>query len=163
MKIAIRNTRPEDIDSILEIYSIARSFMKKAGNPNQWKDSWPPLDIVKEDIETKKSYVCEAQGTIQAVFALIPGEDPTYKVIDGKWLNEKPYAALHRVASRGEIHGISQYIFDWCLEREKNIKIDTHSDNIPMQKALIKNGFQKCGRIWLETGDERIAFQKSKE
>ena len=43
----------------------------------------------------------------------------------------------------------------------KSIRIDTHKDNIPMQRALAKHGFIKCGIIHLANGDERIAFQKS--
>ena len=161
MSTVIRNAIKEDYEEILVIYERARSFMKEAGNPDQWGDTWPPLDLIKEDIELKRNFVCEVDGKIQAVFAMIYGEDPTYQVIEGSWLNDLPYAAVHRVASRGEIRGISQFIFDWCLNEAKNIKIDTHSDNIPMQKALLKNGFTKCGKIWIESGDERIAFQKS--
>jgi RimJ/RimL family protein N-acetyltransferase len=41
-----------------------------------------------------------------------------------------------------------------------NLKIDTHRDNIPMQKVLKRNGFSECGIIYIENGDERIAFQK---
>lgn len=32
-----------------------------------------------------------------------------------------------------------------------------------MQKTLIKNGYRVCGTIYLENGDERIAFQKEQE
>ncbi|MFR1314947.1 MAG: GNAT family N-acetyltransferase, partial [Clostridium perfringens] len=41
-----------------------------------------------------------------------------------------------------------------------SIKIDTHRDNISMQRAVVKNDFQKCGIIYLEDGSERIAFEK---
>jgi len=161
MSILIRHAKPEDYQDVLDIYAIARSFMKKAGNPDQWGDFWPPVELIEEDIKLQRNFVCEADGRVQAVFAMIYGEDPTYQVIEGSWINNDPYAAVHRVASRGEIRGISQAIFDWCLNEAKNIKIDTHFDNIPMQKALTKNGFIKCGRIWIETGEERVAFQKS--
>ena len=36
--------------------------------------------------------------------------------------------------------------------RVNNIKIDTHKDNISMQKLLEKNGFKYCGIIYLEDG-----------
>ena len=160
MSVTIRNATEKDFKEILEIYEIAREFMKEAGNPTQWKDSWPPIELLNEDIKLKRLFVCEADEKIQAVFAMIYGIDPTYIVIDGKWLNDEPYAAIHRVASRGEIRGISQIIFDWCLNEAKNIKIDTHRDNIPMQKAILKKGFKECGIIWIENGEERIAFQK---
>ncbi|HNZ83431.1 MAG TPA: GNAT family N-acetyltransferase, partial [Sedimentibacter sp.] len=49
----------------------------------------------------------------------------------------------------------------WCFEKCRNLKIDTHRDNIPMQNLLNKNGFIRCGIIYLENGDERIAYQKA--
>ena len=42
----------------------------------------------------------------------------------------------------------------------KSIKVDTHKDNISMQKLLRKNDFKYCGIIYLEDGSERIAFEK---
>lgn len=56
-------------------------------------------------------------------------------------------------------------VFAWhgALAQCGNIRIDTHRNNIPMQKTLIKNGYRVCGTIYLENGDERIAFQKEQE
>jgi RimJ/RimL family protein N-acetyltransferase len=42
----------------------------------------------------------------------------------------------------------------------KSFKVDTHKDNIPMQKTLEKNGFAYCGRIVLLDGNSRIAYEK---
>ena len=45
-----------------------------------------------------------------------------------------------------------------------SIRIDTHEGNLPMQRALEKSGFARCGTIFLkggaEDGDPRIAFEK---
>ena len=158
----IRNARPADWDDIMEIYATARAFMKTAGNPTQWGDSFPYEDIVQEDIELQQSYVVELDGRVQAVFAMIPGIDPTYLEIEGAWLNDEPYAAVHRVASRGEVKGLTGRILEWALEQHGNIRIDTHDDNLPMQRALVKAGFTPCGRIWIEDGTPRIAYQKIK-
>ena len=91
---------------------------------------------------------------------MIPGEDPTYRVIQGAWLNDLPYCAVHRVASRGEVKGVATQVLEWCMDRCGNIRIDTHDDNLPMQHVLEKNGFIRCGRIWNEDGSPRIAYQK---
>ena len=159
----IRTAQPSDWQDIQDIYAIARRFMRENGNPTQWGDSFPPEELIREDIRLGRNYVCEVDGRVQAVFALISGEDPTYQVIQGAWLNDRPYCAIHRVASRGEVKGISSQILTWCLERCGNIRIDTHDDNLPMRRILEKNGFQKCGRIWCEDGTPRIAFQKTVE
>jgi len=156
----IRNALPSDWDDIMDIYAIARRFMKQAGNPHQWGDTFPPEELVREDIRLRRNYVVEVDGRVQAVFAPITGDDPTYQLILGSWLNYRPYCAIHRVASRGEVPGMTAQILDWALERYGNVRIDTHDDNHPMQHILEKCGFARCGRIWLENGDPRVAFQK---
>lgn len=40
------------------------------------------------------------------------------------------------------------------------IKVDTHEENISMQKLLKKNNFKYCGIIYLEDKSKRIAFEK---
>ena len=157
----IRTAQPSDWADIMEIYAIARQFMKQAGNPTQWADTYPTQETVREDIRLGQSYVCVLDGRVQAVFAMIPGDDPTYQVIQGAWLNDAPYNAVHRVASRGEVKGVASQVLSWALETCGNVRIDTHDDNLPMQRVLEKNGFVKCGRIWVEDGSPRIAYQKT--
>lgn len=157
----IRSAQPSDWDDIMEIYAAARRFMKQSGNPTQWGDHFPPEELVREDIRLGRGYVCSIGGRLQAVFTMIPGEDPTYGVIQGAWLNDRPYCAVHRVASRGEVPGIATQVLIWCLESCGNVRIDTHDHNLPMQRVLEKNRFVRCGRIWIEDGSSRIAYQKS--
>ena len=156
----IRNTQPSDWDDLMDIYARARRFMKQAGNLTQWGDSSPREQQIRDDIRLGHSYVYVLEGRVQAVFAMIPGEDPTYRVIQGAWLNDLPYCAVHRVASRGEVKGVATQVLEWCMDRCGNIRIDTHDDNLPMQHVLEKNGFIRCGRIWSEDGSPRIAYQK---
>ena len=56
--------------------------------------------------------------------------------------------------------GIGSTCIDWCLNQHDNIRADTHEANIPMQRLLIKKGFQHCGMIYNGWGDERLAFHK---
>ncbi len=155
----IRPARLADLGDILDIYAAARRFMKAAGNPTQWEDTEPPEELVQEDIRLGYSYVAVVDGRIQAVFAMIPGEDPTYRVIEGAWLDDGPYCAVHRVASRGEIRGMATEIFRWVLARHPSVRIDTHNDNRPMRHVLEKNGFIYCGRVWNRNGAPRVAYQ----
>jgi RimJ/RimL family protein N-acetyltransferase len=157
----IRHALPADLNDILDIYALARSFMKQAGNPTQWEDHYPPSDRVEQDIVQGISYVYERDGRVQAVFVMIPGDDPDYAVIKGAWLNDLPYCAIHRVASRGEERGVAAQCLLWALEQCGNIRIDTHADNRPMQRVLEKLGFARCGQIWLPNGSPRVAFQKA--
>ena len=101
------------------------------------------------------------EGEVVAVFAFAIGNEPTYKTIyEGEWLNDEPYAYIHRIAVKKHGMGIVDFCFSECFKMHRNLKIDTHRDNIPMQKVLLRGGFQLCGVIYLESGDERLAYQK---
>lgn len=45
--LKVERATKEDNNEILNIYSIARLYMKKHNNPNQWPDYYPTLiDII---------------------------------------------------------------------------------------------------------------------
>ena len=163
MMFSIRTATLADLPQILHIYAQARDFMRRTGNPNQWRDSHPAESILRSDIEQQQLYVWDENGQIQAVFAYIPGIDPTYLRIDGgQWLNDEPYGVIHRIAVAQQGQGLIARIFDWAMQQCPDLRIDTHRDNKPMQRSLQKYGFQYCGIIYLESGDERLAFHKRK-
>jgi len=150
----------QDLDEIMKIYEIAKAYMKAKGNPNQWNGAYPEREMLAEDIDKQQLYVCKSDNKVQAVFAFIIGDDPTYAYIeDGEWLNAQPYGTIHRIASRGEVKGIFKKCLDFCLEKIRDIRIDTHEDNKVMQHLLDKHGFQKCGIIYLQSGAKRLAYQ----
>ena len=160
----IRKATEADVAAAAKIYDDARRFMRASGNTDQWANGYPNADTVREDIRAGVSYVCEEEGEILGVFMFSACEDPTYeKIYAGAWKNNDPYTVIHRIAvsdtSRGK--GVAAFIFRQCFERFPNLKIDTHRDNIPMQHALERAGFAYCGIIYLATGDERLAYQKS--
>lgn len=158
----IRNTLPSDIEDIMEIYASARAFMRKSGNKNQWGTSHPARELIEEDIKSKNGFVVEENGEIIASFFFKIGIDPTYvKIYDGKWINDREYGVIHRIAVKYQGRGIVGLVYNHCFNLINNLKIDTHRDNIPMQKSLLKSGFKYCGVIYLENGDERIAYQKA--
>lgn len=160
----IRKAKPEDLDSILEIYKIAREFMINSGNPNQWRKEKPAKEQIEADIKNGICNVIYEGDEIHGVFALCEGIDPTYLYIeDGKWLNDEKYVTIHRIASDGNAHGIFEAAMNKCKEYADNIRIDTHEDNKVMQGALKKFGFKRCGIIYLSNGEPRIAFQWKKE
>lgn len=154
----IRQAKREDLPDILNIYAIARAFMAKTGNPNQWGSNHPPRELLEEDIEKGILYVVTDERGVHGVFAFIPGEDPTYRYIeDGTWHRDDAYAAIHRVASDGS-GGIFTALLNYCRSRCPYLRIDTHWDNRVMQHVVQKHGFTRCGIIYLENGDPRIAF-----
>ena len=157
----IRNTEARDLEAVMEIYASAREFMRDNGNGNQWGNSHPARALIEMDIVNKDSYVVEENGEIVGAFFFKIAEDPTYKVIyGGEWLGGGEYGVIHRIAVKHHGRGIVGFVYSHCFGIINNLRIDTHKDNIPMQRSLEKAGFRYCGIIHLASGDERIAFQK---
>ncbi len=162
MKI-IRKAMHADLHDILAIYESARVFMRETGNLTQWTGGYPSPEVVCADILRACLYLCEEDGDLLGVFYYAEEEDPTYGTIyDGAWLNNLPYAVIHRIAISAQARGrgVAGFIFDTCFAKHPNLRIDTHRDNAPMQRALEKAGFKRCGIIHLLNGDERVAYQR---
>ena len=157
----IRLAKINDLELILLIYDMARNFMAKTGNPTQWGKTWPPKELLIEDINNNRLYVLE-DSEIYGVFALMQGSDKTYDIIeDGKWLNDKPYVTIHRIASSGKHSHILDEVVRYCFDTFMvDIRIDTHKDNITMNNALKRCGFDMCGIIYTHDGTKRIAYQR---
>ena len=156
----IRKALIDDINKIMNVYSIAQDFMIKSGNPNQWSHDYPKRELIEQDIEDETSIVICDGNAIRGVFALFSGLEPTYEYIEnGRWLNDEEYVTLHRIASDGKAKGIFKYAVDYCKTVSDNIRIDTHADNAVMQRLIEKNGFVKCGKIYVRDGSPRIAYQ----
>ena len=161
----IRKTTLSDVDAAEKIYEEAKKFMRSAGNLTQWSKGSPNRESILTDISDGVSYVCEEDGDILAIFMFCVGDDATYGYIEsGAWLDDEPYAVIHRIAvsDRARGKGVASFVFAKCFETFPNLKIDTHKDNVPMQNALLKAGFLRCGTIYLPDGESRIAYQKNK-
>lgn len=158
----IRPSTPADLPRLMAIYNNARDFMAANGNPGQWINGYPQESQIAQDIAQGHSYVCEADGQIHGVFYFAIEADPSYATIEGQWLNDLPYGVIHRIAVDSPQRRLSLMCLDWCFQQISNLRVDTHRDNVPMQKVLHKNGFVACGVIRLaSSGDERLAFQKT--
>ena len=159
--LSIRPATDADLEAIESIYDSARRFMRQTGNLHQWVNGYPSRAVITADLEAGHLFVCEENAGILGVFCFFIGNDPTYeKIYDGTWLKKGEGGVIPRIAVAVPGKGVAQFCFDYAFSQCGNIRIDTHRDNIPMQKALLKNGFARCGVIYLLNGDERIAYQK---
>lgn len=158
----IRKARSFEVEKLLPLYARGRMLMRESGNRNQWIDGYPQRSLIEEDVRRGVCYVA-CQGTsFMAVFTLLEEEEPTYRVIEeGDWLNDEPYGTLHRIAASGQGKGIGRQCIRWCLAKCRNLRVDTHEDNTPMRHVLETEGFTQCGRIYVEDGSPRIAYQKA--
>jgi hypothetical protein len=158
----IRKAKTEEIEAIMEVFEAAKRFMQKTGNDKQWIAGYPSKELILSNIQDESFYVCLTDGhQIAGVFYYKIEDDKTYaKIYDGTWLNDKPYGVVHRIASNGTQKGIASFCLQWCLEKCKNVRVDTHRNNLVMQNILTQNGYQYCGIIYVANGTERLAYQK---
>lgn len=158
----IRLTKPEELDDVMELYARAREFMRAQGNPTQWGSTEPKRERVAQDIAEGHSFVCCEGEELLGVFSFeAEADDPTYHEIwDGSWPETDSYGVLHRIAVGTPGRGVAGFCLDWCWARCRQLRADTHADNLPMQRAMLKNGFECCGMIKTYNGTDRFAFAR---
>jgi hypothetical protein len=162
-----RHATMRDFVQMQKIYAHARALMAANGNATQWGKEFPHETIVRDDIVNQRTIllVDEIGGNerILAQFALCPGEDPTYAVIDGAWLDNATYVTIHRIASSGLVRHAARDCIKWALKHYGNVRADTHPNNKAMQHVLESSGFARCGLIQLvdrPLDTTRIAYQR---
>lgn len=86
MELTVRAATTAELPELMQLYTNARAFMQTHGNPTQWHAGYPGEARLAAEIERGVCHVVMGEETIQAVFCLIPGDDPTYHHIeDGAW------------------------------------------------------------------------------
>lgn len=155
----VRRSTSADLAEMLRIYEVARRFMAAHGNAGQWVNGYPSPELLRQDIAKGQSYIVEADGRAVGTFCFVLGVDPTYKEIEGRWLDDAPYGTIHRIASSGAVKGVADACLKFCRGLILHIRIDTHADNYPMQQWILKNGFTYCGIIHVEDGTPRRAYE----
>lgn len=162
-----RHATMRDFPQMQKNYARARELMARSGNPTQWGHEFPRETVVLDDIAQHRSILL-VDGTgpherILAQFALCPGEDPTYRHIDGAWLDNDAYVTIHRICSSGLVKHAARECIRWALKHYGNVRADTHPNNKAMQHVLETSGFARCGLIQLldrPTDTTRIAYQR---
>ena len=162
-----RQANISDLDQIVEIIELSKKYLKET-KVDQWQDGYPTKEDLRRDIESGNSYVLTNKDEIVATTVIsLDGESTYNSIFNGEWITNEEYIVMHRVAVHEKYKG--KGIFKELIKEAESlalnkgifsIKIDTHRDNISMQRAVVKNDFQKCGIIYLEDGSERIAFEK---
>lgn len=162
----VRKARKEEIDQIVQIIQEGRLYFQQAGIP-QWQNAYPDRTDVEKDIDLGQSYVLVHDQMVIATACIILGHDPNYDVIEGTWLNDEPYAVIHRIAINQKEKGkhLAGHLMTFATQLAqkqgvRNIRIDTHELNRSMRRFVEKEGFVECGVVYMEDHSPRIAYQK---
>lgn len=159
----LREAKMADLADIMQILTQARNAQREMGF-EQWKDNYPPEDLVATEIDRGEGYVLAYENQL-AGYAAITESDPEYDRLSEIWEASGRYCAVHRIAladqARGQ--GLSRQFFDLIEEQARMlgadiIRIDTGTANAPMQHILSKRGYNNLGNhnfVW----GERSAFE----
>ena len=162
-----RKATPADANSILNIIKQAQEALKSQGI-DQWQNNYPNIDTVLSDIANENGYVLLKDGVVVGTVAVSFDGEKTYEAIyEGQWLSDIDFAVVHRIAVDDSYKGaglaseIFKNIEKLCQSKGVfSIKVDTHKQNVSMQRVLQKNGFVYCGIIYTADKAERVAFEK---
>lgn len=162
----IRHANKTDLIDIMVIIEKAKIYMKE-NKINQWNENYPNEDVFLTDLKENRLYVADIDGKVIGMAVLVLDGDADYKNIDGKWLSAGKYGVIHRIAVNPDYksQNVAKNLLDFFEKKLKelnydSIRVDTHKDNKSMLRFIEKNGFQKCGIVYIRNTDERIAFEK---
>ena len=160
-----RKAQKTDMIRIMELIRQAKAFLKTNG-VDQWQDGYPEQEDIEGDIRDGIGYVLTDNDVIIAYTGIDFRGEPAYESLRGQWLNEEPYAVIHRTAVDNAVkgRGFAQRLFSEAerIARERgvyNIRIDTDEDNKIMRHVIEKMGFVYCGVV-IFANSPKIAFQK---
>lgn len=162
----IKHANKTDLIDIMVIIENAKIYMKE-NKINQWSENYPNEDVFLTDLKENRLYVAEIDKKVLGMAVLVLDGDADYKNIDGKWLVDGKYGVIHRIAVNPDYksQNVAKNLLDFFEDKLKelnydSIRVDTHKDNKSMLRFIEKNGFQKCGIVYIRKTDERIAFEK---
>ena len=156
----IRLATEADSKAVMAMFDHSRSLMRASGNMTQWV-GYPTLDNVQADILHGHAWIVEEHGHAMGTFALVPGIEPTYEVIDhGRWIDDNtPYTTMHRLAKSPGAQGVADVAFSFAKERYDHLRVDTHASNRAMRHLLDRESFVYCGIIYMDDGSPRVAYE----
>ena len=162
----IRHANKTDLIDIMVIIEKSKIYMKE-NKINQWNENYPNEDVFLTDLKENRLYVADIDGKVIGMAVLVLDGDADYKNINGKWLSAGKYGVIHRIAVNPDYksQNVAKNLLDFFENKLKelnydSIRVDTHKDNKSMLRFIEKNGFQKCGIVYIRKTDERIAFEK---
>jgi ribosomal protein S18 acetylase RimI-like enzyme len=165
----IRKSSIKDLSAIMKIITDAQHYLASL-HIDQWQDGYPDATQIKLDIKNNDSYIIiNESNKIIGTTVFTTKTEQTYNKIEGEWLTQEnaKYGVIHRLAVDNDFRkvGLAKFVFEQCeaiLKQLgiKSMRIDTHRDNKGMQGLITKLGYSYCGVIFLESGAERLAYEK---
>ncbi len=161
----LRLAHKEEAEICYQFIQDARSYHKSLGF-EQWHPEYPSLQTIINDIDHGIGFVLADDSDCPLGYcAIVMGQEPAYRVIDGAWKTNRPYAVVHRMAfgsnarGKGLSHTAIELIKSFCDQNQITaIRVDTQEENMPMRHILQREGFVYCGLVTFD-GGPKLAYE----
>ena len=157
-----RRAVPEDMDALLDILGQAKAYLRESG-VNQWQEGYPNREAILDDIAAGRGWTfeCVDDGEIAGYECVAMTPEVCYRSIDGAWLTEgENYAVIHRAMAAAKYRGTMLATEMFSLAEDLaagmgklSVRVDTHRDNMAMNRLCEKLGYTFCGVVDLSSVD----------
>jgi len=155
----IRLAKESDLDQIVLLAERTRKDMLRQGL-KQWPGNYPNLDYFKNDLSQEGLYIYKEGETILASITLLLRNDPPYEELSWRGTHS---LVIHRLVVRPDVQrqGIGRKMFSFATQLATengydSILVDTHPDNIKMQRLIQTSGFEYVGYL---SSINRLAYE----
>ena len=168
MGLALRESVESDMAQLTGMLEDAIALLAM-NNIDQWQNGTISNEDLLDAIMHDQGFVWEQRdATGIAGFCVLDTYDELYEetLAEGKWTVEGPYLSIHRVMVSQHLRGrkvTSQMFLDikkmGIVNNITSLRIDTHPDNVMMQKTLKRNGFVRTGLLYMPSGSPRYTYE----
>jgi ribosomal protein S18 acetylase RimI-like enzyme len=154
----IRHADIKDLDRLNQMAETIRNQMKESGL-SQWVGHYPNKDVFNDDLKKQGLYVFVDENKVIGSISILEENDPPYKAI--QW-HRNHSLVIHRlmVDPKHQKQGVGMALFEHAIALTQNkyqsLKVDTHPDNLKMQKLILKMGFEYMGYL---SSINRLAYE----
>ena len=149
----IRQATDEDLGAILAVVRRVVPLMQASGN-QQWGADYPNREVFARDVTNSELWVAELAGQVAGVVAICREQSPEYA--DAGWDLSASALVVHRLAVAPEArgHGVAAALMAQAerlarASRITQIRLDTNTENKPMQALVERLGYALVGEISL--------------
>ena len=164
--VKIRAATANDLNGIESIVHEVVRAMNEAGN-FQWDEAYPLREDFAKDVSNEELWVASeyVDGTDKILGFAALTEEQSIEYKDVGWDITIPALVMHRtaVAPHSQGKGVCGLLFkmqdELSVQRGYNLcRVDTNSDNVAMQAAIVKAGYDYSGDCRLLTKPETMKF-----
>lgn len=167
MGLALRESVESDMAQLTGMLEDAIALLAM-NNIDQWQNGTISNEDLLDAIMHDQSFVWEQRDTtgIAGFCVLDTYDEPYENLAEGEWTVKGPYLSIHRVMVSQHLRGrkvTSQMFLDikkmGVVNNITSLRIDTHPDNVMMQKTLKRNGFVRTGLLYMPSGSPRYTYE----